>query len=71
MLALREAQKWLRDTTNAEKAAYFQENLTSNAGDTLPETIAAEFYSRVASLPADRRDFAHPECWSAFFLTVT
>ena len=52
-LALQEAQRWLRDTTNREKAAYFgldDPELLQLAGlavDTrMPAAMAADFFSR-------------------------
>jgi len=68
-LALREAQRWLRDTTNREKADYFRRDIPTLSTGKMPEMIAADFFSRATMRrPADR-DFAHPFWWAAFYLT--
>jgi CHAT domain-containing protein len=56
--ALRQAQIWVRDTTNGEKKAYLQANL---GDDGLPESSAW--------LSPDENDFAHPFYWAAFTYT--
>ena len=54
-LALREAQRWLRDTTNREKAVYFGQDdpelleLLELAGLRMPATVAAGFFSEAIS----------------------
>ena len=73
-LALREAQRWLRDTTNREKAAYFGQDdpeLLELAGLRMPQMIAADFFSRTFSdaQGLEARTFAHPFWWAAFYLT--
>jgi CHAT domain-containing protein len=74
VLALREAQRWLRDTTNREKAAYFGQDdpeLLELAGLRMPQMIAADFFSRTFSDAEglEARTFAHPFWWAAFYLT--
>lgn len=67
--ALRQAQVWLRDTTNAEKAAYFQRDVPRPAGTRMPAAVAAELYGQTATRNPEGRDFAHPFYWAAFYLT--
>jgi CHAT domain-containing protein len=66
--ALREAQRWLRDTTNAEKAAYFGRDLPALSGAKLPDD-AAELYARAMLKNPKARSFEHPVSWAAFALT--
>jgi len=54
--ALRAAQRWVRDTTNREKRAYFRDQ-------------RPDFFRVLENRPPDRRDFAHPFWWAAFYLT--
>jgi len=35
----------------------------------MPEAVAVDFFNQVISRDLDRRDFAHPFCWAAFYLT--
>jgi len=68
--ALRAAQRWLRDTTNREKAEYFKRYSPELSGTRMPESVAVEFFTQaMMSLDLDRRDFAHPFWWAAFYLT--
>lgn len=57
--ALRQAQRWLRDTSNGEKAAYFDQaaSATPAAGALFQQLILAD---------PDVRDHAHPYHWAAF-----
>lgn len=74
--ALHQAQIWLRDTTNGEKAAYFQQEMTR---ETMPETLKTRLPADVAAhisiqtlLHEDGRDaraFEHPFYWAPFYLT--
>ncbi|MCB0043998.1 MAG: CHAT domain-containing protein [Caldilineaceae bacterium] len=68
--ALRAAQRWVRDTTNGEKADYFEGFVVSGA-QKMAGGVAAEFFS--AALlnreGAEARSFDHPVWWSAFTLT--
>ena len=43
VLALREAQRWLRDTTNREKADYFRRDVPALSAGRMPEMVAARF----------------------------
>ena len=75
-LALREAQRWLRDTTNREKADYFKREMPAVSGVKMPEIVAADLLSqfwlfRPGKEPRQPNalDFAHPFWWAAFYLT--
>jgi len=67
--ALRQAQRWLRDTTNAEKAAYFESFLSESAGSDMASDIADELYKTVVLAKPDACGFAHPFYWAAFTYT--
>jgi CHAT domain-containing protein/tetratricopeptide (TPR) repeat protein len=68
--ALQFAQQWLRDSTNKEKADYFKRN-SPELADKLraPEAEAIAFFTEAMSRHMDRREFAHPFWWAAFYLT--
>lgn len=68
-IALRNAQQWLRDTTNQEKGEYFKRYISEMAGTRMPEPAAATLYSSVMIQMPDSRDFEHPYYWAAFYLT--
>jgi len=67
--ALRQAQIWLRDTTNAEKAEYFGTELPELNGTRMPEPLADALFKQVALRKPDERAFAHPFHWAAFAFT--
>ncbi len=71
--ALRQAQLWIRDTTNAQKADYFKGFLPSflPASDTsrLPAHIADALYKHTRLARPDENDFEHPFYWGAFTYT--
>jgi CHAT domain-containing protein len=64
--ALRQAQQWVRDTTNGEKVAYFKAAIPELAGVKLPSSIASFLYQSVRLSNPKARDFAHPFHWAAF-----
>ena len=66
--ALRKAQQWLRDTTNAEKAAYFDALLSESDGD-MASSISDALYKTMILAKPEARDFAHPFYWAAFAYT--
>jgi len=72
--ALRAAQRWVRDTTNQEKADYFYQFVQSPTGQ-IPVSVAAEFNNYIlfsADMRNDgpnSRSLAHPFWWAAFYLT--
>ena len=68
-LALREAQRWLRDTTNREKADYFRRDVPALSAGRMPEMVAASFFNEATERRPGGRDFAHPFWWAAFYLT--
>ena len=69
-LALREAQRWLRDTTNREKAEYFQRDVPVLAQFRMPALTAASFFTdMMIQKQLDARGLAHPFWWAAFYLT--
>lgn len=67
--ALRAAQRWLRDTTNKEKAEYFKRYNPEPPAQHMPEAAAVDFFTYAMSRDQDGRDFAHPFWWAAFYLT--
>jgi CHAT domain-containing protein len=71
MEALRRAQIWLRDTTNAEKAAYFGTELPELTATKMPVPLADALFKEAALLEPDERSFAHPFHWAAFAFTGT
>jgi CHAT domain len=63
--ALREAQQWLRDSTNDEKAAHFE--AAADAGEEwLPYAAAEDFLDLLDSGDPDSRDHAEIHAWGAF-----
>lgn len=67
--ALRAAQRWVRDTTNREKAEYFKRYSPALSDSRMPESVAVEFFTQAMSRDLDRPDFEHPYWWAAFYLT--
>ena len=70
--ALRQAQLWMRDATNGQKAEYFKDFLPEFKPEPrtgLPIHVADTLYkASILSLPDDN-DFAHPFYWAAFTYT--
>ncbi|MFC4532843.1 CHAT domain-containing protein [Sphaerisporangium dianthi] len=60
--ALRIAQRWLRDTTNAEKTAY----LAPDGPSGLPRDVARPLWRSLVHLTPDARSFTSPLQWAAF-----
>jgi CHAT domain-containing protein len=75
--ALQQAQIWLRDTANEEKAEYFKISLPefSQAATSaaisykLPTEVAEVLFQDSILRPLGLRDFSHPYYWAAFQLT--
>ena len=67
--ALRQAQLWLRDTTNAQKADYFKGFLSTSDTARLPAHIADTLYKESMLARPDQNDFEHPFYWAAFTYT--
>jgi CHAT domain-containing protein len=64
--ALRQAQQWVRDTTNGEKVAYFKKVISEQSAKQLPADTANFLYKALILKPSNARDFAHPFHWAAF-----
>jgi len=67
--ALRQAQIWLRDSTDGEKKKYFQSSLPEFVGLRLPIESADSFFKAVVFNDPDARSFEHPFYWAAFTYT--
>ena len=70
--ALRQAQIWVRDTPNGEKAEYFGGFLPEfdkTGSQRLPVHVADMLYKASASSRPDENDFEHPFYWAAFGYT--
>ena len=70
--ALRQAQLWIRDTTNGEKASYLKDSVPQVSSERLPGFVAEAVYEQHKAffeLRADENDFAHPFHWAAFTYT--
>jgi CHAT domain-containing protein len=63
--ALREAQQWLRDTTNGTKVQWYEQALASGAG-WLPGDAAGSVMSDLYLLEPDVREDAGLDAWAAF-----
>ena len=65
--ALQEAQQWLRDTTNGEKADFCESLLPEFGGTAVLDAEAvSSIYRLVVLLPPAGRRYAHPHYWAAF-----
>jgi len=62
--ALREAQQWIRDTTNDEKCAY----LRNGDHGRLPAEVARQLWRAYALEEPDERGLANPAMWASFAL---
>ncbi|MGG6269073.1 CHAT domain-containing tetratricopeptide repeat protein [Leptolyngbya sp. AN10] len=67
--ALRQAQIWLRDTTNEEKIAEFKTFIPAIANTRMSPTTAQQLYDELAWETKNERSFAHPFHWAAFNYT--
>jgi CHAT domain-containing protein len=67
--ALRQAQQWVRDTTNGEKVVYFKTLLPEFSTSKMAAETADALYKQVIRKRPDARDFAHPFYWAAFTYT--
>jgi CHAT domain-containing protein len=72
--ALRQAQQWVRDTTNREKANYFAVHLAEGqpSGTTrMSAGVATDFLNKMWDFKdgPDARTFEHPFWWAAFTFT--
>jgi CHAT domain-containing protein/tetratricopeptide (TPR) repeat protein len=64
--ALRQAQQWVRDTTNGEKIAYFKDFMPTQSTAKMPASAADYLYKSLILSRPDERAFAHPFHWAAF-----
>ena len=64
--ALRQAQQWVRDTTNGKKASYFKKVLPETSPNRMTAETAESFYMQFILRPPEDHDFAHPFYWAAF-----
>lgn len=67
--ALRQAQQWVRDTTNGEKIAYFKDFIPTQSTVKMPASTADYLYKSLILSRPDARDFSHPFHWAAFTYT--
>jgi CHAT domain-containing protein len=63
--ALRAAQRWLRDTTNAQKIHQIKMALAKHEG-WLPPAAARSFLDEISYLEPDHRDHTGLHSWAAF-----
>ncbi len=61
--ALREAQQWVRDSTNGEKKEY---SLSAATVGRMPAQVANALCQEVLLSDPKGRTFAHPYYWAAF-----
>jgi len=72
--ALRQAQQWVRDTTNREKADYFDTYVPKwqpTGATKMAAGVAADFFNQMELHDdgPDAHTFAHPFWWAAFTFT--
>ncbi|MGK7918175.1 MAG: CHAT domain-containing protein, partial [Prochloraceae cyanobacterium] len=67
--ALRKAQQWVRDTTNGEKAAYFENFIPAFSTTRMATSTADALWNQLILENPDERNFAHPFHWAAFTYT--
>jgi tetratricopeptide (TPR) repeat protein len=68
--AIHTAQRWLRESTNADFEAYFKRQLPVGAAERLPIDVASDAYRRFYfESDQDTRPFAHPFHWAGFYYT--
>ena len=67
--ALRQAQQWVRDTTNGEKVAYFENFLPAFSTTRMATSTADALWNQLILEHPDERDFVHPFYWAAFTYT--
>ncbi|MCX6033179.1 MAG: CHAT domain-containing protein [Chloroflexi bacterium] len=70
VIALRAAQRWVRDTTNKQKADYFGQFVPGLASR-MAEPVALEFFSAAMESREglNARTFKDPFWWAAFYIT--
>ncbi|MFD8810769.1 CHAT domain-containing protein [Streptomyces sp. NPDC059627] len=65
--ALRSAQQWLRDSTNGDKRAFFEEQVRGTGW--MPERVAMACWQQMVLQDPYERSLASPGHWAAFMLT--
>lgn len=73
--ALAEAQRWVRDSTNREKAEFFEQIIKAAGSISVKDPVLAEKAERSAmvlstnlrSWPAEEKSHLHPFYWAAFY----
>lgn len=63
-VALRQAQQWLRDTTNGQKLAHWRAALKEEPA--LPPDVVEEFVAALSFVEPDDRDHTDLRAWAAF-----
>ncbi len=67
--ALRQAQQWVRDTTNGEKADHFENFLPVFSTTRMATSTADALWHELILENPDERNFSHPFHWAAFTYT--
>ncbi|MGB5636653.1 MAG: CHAT domain-containing protein [Waterburya sp.] len=67
--ALRQAQQWVRDTTNGEKVAYFENFLPAFSTNRMTTSVADALWNELILEDSEDNYFAHPFHWAAFTYT--
>ena len=67
--ALRQAQRWVRDTSNGQKAEYFKGFLPEFGVQKMPLSVADTLYKASTLARPHENDFEHPFHWAAFGYT--
>ena len=63
--ALRDAQQWIRDTTNAVKVTRYEAALDSPQGG-IPKSVATAFIDQLVFREPDERSEAVTSAWAGF-----
>jgi len=64
--ALRQAQIWMRDTTNTDKKAYFKQVLAKSDNSKMAPETAKQLMKFMLFLESEERGFEHPFHWATF-----
>ncbi|MEZ4869308.1 MAG: CHAT domain-containing protein [Caldilineaceae bacterium] len=67
--ALRQAQQWMRNTTNREKRLYYKEIWDGKPSTEVSQATARDFFYQIGLLDGQGQDLRHPFWWAAFYLT--
>ncbi len=67
--ALRQAQRWLRDSTLRDFETYLKQPLPEFVAQRLPADIARRVYTRLPWAAPEECIFCHPYHWAAFGYT--